>query len=152
MKWSLMLFLTEPSQWWRPPRPCPLCHTLAPRNLRESHAELLSAMALLDFKTFLVLGYLPISDSLPFCLFFSVCVHFWIWLVFESVVFELFSFSNSIPVCTRERGRGEQSSAPCTEMLFPKQASEPEVLFSSSPAVSRGWACVQRGWGRMRPS
>lgn len=88
-----MLPLTEPSQWRRPPRPCPLGHTLAPRNLRESRAELLSAVALLDFKTFLVLGYLPVADSLAFCLSLSlVCVHFWIWLVFESVVFALFFF------------------------------------------------------------
>lgn len=145
MKWSLMLLLTEPPQLWRPPWSCPLRHTLAPCNLGESHTELLSAMAFLDFKTFLVLGYLPIADSLPFCLsFFScVCALSNLTCVWISGIWVVFLFQ--IPFLSALRKGEEESRAvlPAQRCSFPnrllilKSFSHHHLLSLEDEPVSR---------------
>lgn len=122
-----------------------------PSNFKGRNLELLSTMALLDFETSLALSYFPTADIPLFCRSFSlgsVCVCFWILLVFESVVLYLF-FQFPLPAFILSAvgtGQRRAGSAPCGAVPFQTgfSASRPfgHRLFSL-----KGPACVQRRWG-----
>lgn len=125
-------------------------------------------MALLDFKTFLVLDYLPIADSLfftvsPFPLYMCMLLNVTcVWIRSTLVVFSKFQFLLSFLSVMGKGERTAEQCSPCRAVFFqtdflPWRSFGHPYLFSfEDPAVSReagdGWGCGNEGSLRFNPS
>lgn len=110
-------------------------------------------MTLLDFRMFLALVYLPITDNLPFSLLFFIFVCLFIYVLLDMSCIWIsgtFVASPPIPVTVFilvSDGKGERRAELCShvELSFSKQASHPESLWPLSPALSCGSSlCLER--------